>query len=560
MSSTETTSLLGRKNGRSTVAKAVLAITLSVFALMVVKMLSETPGTVLPSCADPGTPNSPSTGFRNWTAHFSDPRFVTAAAERLGGAVRIATQTFESMNDVPPPLDVPDSPREGLANLRVFLQNSFPKTYVPYLNWCCPSSDKLSFPRHSTLKQTVISRYSLVYTWKGSDLSLKPLLFLAHLDTVPVLAETIENWTYPPFSGFIDFENDAIWGRGAVDTKSSLLGILEAVELLLGNGFIPKRTIYLVFGHDEEIGGIQGALSVAVYFRETLKLNGKIGMIIDEGLDSFSVVENSHINLAKVFITEHRPLTYNITVRTPGGHSSVPPPHSGIGIMSQLISSLESHPYQPRLSRSSIFLKTVICTNEYTPADKRDPIIANSLANFDDSKNAHRLAAHLSANSLADRYRMSTSQAVTIINGGLKVNTLPESVVAAVQYRVSVEDTFEQIAFNTWTQLLEVAQRLQVNLTVESFQGESIYRTYNVGNAVGNILVKLMIPSLPASSVAPTNDDVWKLLAGTIHHVYDSDETKHVVTPGLMLGNTDSRHFMDFSDHIYRFGNIYLGI
>ena len=101
---------------------------------------------------------------------------------------------------------------------------------------------------HDNLHKEVINDYSLLYTWKGTDDNLKPTILMAHIDVVPADADTETEWTYPPFEGRI--EDSFIWGRGSMDDKVSLMGIMEAVEVLLSEGFKPRRTLYLAFGHD----------------------------------------------------------------------------------------------------------------------------------------------------------------------------------------------------------------------------------------------------------------------------------------------------------------------
>ena len=101
------------------------------------------------------------------------------------------------------------------------------------------------------LNKEIFNNFSILYTWKGKDPSLKPVILMAHYDVVPPGDTT--SWGKKPFSG----ENDGkfIWGRGTLDDKAAMISILEAVEKLLSEGYEPERTIYLSFGHDEEIGG-----------------------------------------------------------------------------------------------------------------------------------------------------------------------------------------------------------------------------------------------------------------------------------------------------------------
>ncbi len=113
------------------------------------------------------------------------------------------------------------------------------------------------YPRvHASLKREVIGGLSLLYTWEGSDSKLLPIALMAHQDVVPVAPGTEGDWQAEPFAGAI--KDGFVWGRGAWDDKANLIAQLEAVEALLAGGFKPKRTIYLIFGADEEVGGSAG--------------------------------------------------------------------------------------------------------------------------------------------------------------------------------------------------------------------------------------------------------------------------------------------------------------
>ena len=106
---------------------------------------------------------------------------------------------------------------------------------------------------HSALAREVINGSSLLYTWTGSEATLDPVVLMGHLDVVPVVPGTEGQWSHAPFAG--DIADGFVWGRGAVDDKSSVIAVLEAVEKLAAEGYRPRRTTYLAFGHDEEVGG-----------------------------------------------------------------------------------------------------------------------------------------------------------------------------------------------------------------------------------------------------------------------------------------------------------------
>lgn len=119
----------------------------------------------------------------------------------------------------------------------------------------------------------------LVYTIPGSNPSLKPLLLAAHQDVVPVADAA--TWKYPPFSGH--FDGQWLWGRGASDDKNSLTALFSALETLLGySAWVPKRTIVLALGFDEESSGRRGAGTIGSFLEDRYGKYG-IALLLDEG-------------------------------------------------------------------------------------------------------------------------------------------------------------------------------------------------------------------------------------------------------------------------------------
>ena len=197
---------------------------------------------------------------------------------------------------------------------------------------------EMDFPLvHTTLNKEVVWEYSLLYTWKGQDEKLKPILLLAHLDVVPAEIFSEDGIEHPAFEGRI--AEGYIWGKGTQDDKYAVLGILEAVEKLIQEGFTPRRTIYLAFGHDEEVGGQGGAFHIGAL----LHARGvELDFVMDEGLP---IVENVLPNISKpvalVGVAEKKSLCVELTVSMAGGHSMMPLQNTAIGILSAAIDKLE---------------------------------------------------------------------------------------------------------------------------------------------------------------------------------------------------------------------------
>ncbi|KAI0552196.1 hypothetical protein F4679DRAFT_102264 [Xylaria curta] len=205
---------------------------------------------------EPLVPSQQSPALSGMEEYLRSDKFRDDTVDRVAGAVRIPTQSYDDLGPVG------EDPRwETMYDFADYLRSTFPLV-------------------HTTLALEKVNTHGLLYTWKGTDANLRPTVLMAHQDVVPVAEATKDQWTHPPFSGF--FDGKYIWGRGSWDCKNNLIGILEAVELLISAGFEPKRTVVLSFGFDEEIQGLQGASHLAEVLIERYGKDGA-AVIIDEG-------------------------------------------------------------------------------------------------------------------------------------------------------------------------------------------------------------------------------------------------------------------------------------
>ena len=201
---------------------------------------------------------------------------------------------------------------------------------------------------HKTLKKEVMGDprpYSLLYTWEGKDPSLEPALFYAHMDVVPVPEDSRDQWKQDPFSGAV--ADGYIWGRGVLDDKNQIHGILEAAEMKIKEGWQPSRTIYFVFGQDEEVGGHEGARFVA----EELEKRGikRFAYVMDESAPLIpGVFPGIPDNTALIGIAQKGYVSLELGIHGVGGHSSQPPSESNIGILAEAITKLEAAHFQGR--------------------------------------------------------------------------------------------------------------------------------------------------------------------------------------------------------------------
>ncbi|KAJ9150454.1 Carboxypeptidase [Pleurostoma richardsiae] len=444
--------------------------------------------------------------------HLFSSAFRNASIERLAGAVQVRTETFDDLGEVG------EDPRwEVFFNFYAYLQKTFPLL-------------------HEKLQVEKVNTHGLLYTWQGSDPDLKPTVLMAHQDTVPVPTETIETWTYPPWSGAYD--GKFIWGRGSSDCKNQLIAELEATELLLQAGFQPKRTLILSFGYDEESFGYHGAGNLSAVIRDRYGKDG-LAVVIDEGA---GIEQAWGTVFAKPGTTEKGSTNVEVVVRTPGGHSSIPRDHTGIGIISDLITKIEATQYPTHLDERNPYYSQLHCGAAYSP--KFPPKLKKLLAQRPSSPPGDKpdyLAIEAAKQGPEIKYLLQTSQAVDVISGGVKVNALPERVKVVINHRVNIGETIQVVYDRLAAISDEVAKKY--NLTLHAFDGKE-----------EPLSISLSAPSgLDFAPITPSDGSVispFSILAGSVRATY-GDQT--IVTPGIITGNTDTRFFWELTRHIFRF-------
>ncbi|KAI4908246.1 hypothetical protein J4E90_008870 [Alternaria incomplexa] len=458
-------------------------------------------------------------------SYLTSNAFRDVAIERLSGAVKIPTQSYDDMGEIG------SDPRwDIMYSFADYLEKTFPLT-------------------HATLQLDKVNTHGLLYTWAGTDASLKPNLLMAHQDVVPVPDSTVKQWTYPPFSGHYD--GKFVWGRGASDCKNQLLAILNSVEALISAGFTPQRTLILSFGFDEEISGREGAGHLSEYLLKKLGHNS-IAAIIDEGAVN---VESWGANFAIPGVAEKGYIDVDIVVRMPGGHSSIPPAHNGIGVASELITLIEANAYEPHLADENPYLGLLQCGASHAPdfphhlgklLDKRSK--RSLTCSKKSSKDALALEAAKAGPGI--KYLFTTSVAVDIIHGGVKTNALPERTQITVNHRINVGSSSSAVKTHIASLAAQVAQKH--NLTLHAFNGTETPSSITLSHGPTMLEPAPVTPtSLEPTSHSNKTATPYQILSGTTRALYGKDL---LVSPGIMTGNTDTRYYWDLSENIFRYG------
>ena len=362
-----------------------------------------------------------------------------------------------------------------------------------------------SFPRaHAILEKQLINEYSLLYIWKGSNPDLKPILLLAHQDVVPA---SDEGWEHPPFSGRI--ADGRVWGRGTLDDKGSLMGLLEAVEYLAGDGFKPSRSIYLAFGFDEEVGGKEGAGKLAEYLRGK---GLKFEYIIDEGMATTQGVAPGIPGwVALIGIAEKGFLSLELSTSAEGGHAAQPPRETTVGILAAAVARLQARPFPARFTGPATALFAYLGPEMPFP----NKMIFANMWLF-----GGLVKRQLAARPVTDA-SIRTTTAPTQFKGSDRDNILPMQAAAVINFRILQGDSVESV--------IERVTRIVADPRV------------TIRPLAGNLF--------QPSPTSPTSGWSFDTLTGAIRETIPGA----IIAPTLVLGRTDCCYFVDLSPCCYRY-------
>lgn len=398
------------------------------------------------------------------------------AIARFSGALQFPTISYDDRSNFD---------AGAFRDFHAFLQSSYPLV-------------------HQNASRTVVNDYSLVYHLPGTDPSLQPVLFMGHMDVVPVEEITRNEWSYPPFNGTVS--DGIIWGRGSVDDKFTVIALMEAMEQLLAENIQPERSLYFSFGHDEEVGGKDGAAQVAKYFEEK-------GITFDYVMDEGGVVTEGMMDdldqpLAVIGVSEKGYVNLVLTVNAPGGHSSQPPEQSAVGILSRAIVAVEDSPFPASMD---YIYPTIEAIGTKMPFSTR--LVMSNLWLLSP------LVERVMLNNKDDAAALRTTTAATMVSGSPKSNILPTRATAVINFRILPGETVES-----------VTQRV-----IGLIDDERVVVTSEYG--------------VNPSPVSPTDSRGFELIAKTIRGM----DENILVAPYMVRGGTDAKYFYSLSPNVYRF-------
>ncbi len=401
---------------------------------------------------------------------------VRAAAARLGEAVRFQTISNQ---------DKADNIVAEWDKLRAWLVATYPAA-------------------HRAMQREVIAEGTLIYHWPGSDPALQPIILMAHQDVVPVTAGTEADWKHPPFGGVI--ADDAVWGRGTVDDKGSLIALFEAFEGLAASGFAPRRSVYLVSANDEEVSG-GGAEAAAAWLAER---KVRALFTLDEG--SAIILDAPIVNGPAILIgvAEKGYATLQLTANAAGGHSSMPPTETGVVNLARAVLAINDAAFPIELRGPAADMLAVL-------GGQAGGVTKMAVAN---QWLFGPLLREQVAATPAGAAAFHTTIAPTMLSGSPKENVLPQSASALINYRIA-----------PWNRSADIMARAK-----DATRGMKVDLAW----------VK---PPREPSRVSSSNSPGWNLVAAAAKpHAPGAP-----ISPYLVVGGTDSRFLEGVSDDVYRF-------
>lgn len=342
---------------------------------------------------------------------------------------------------------------------------------------------------------------ALLFCWEGKAHDA-PSVMMAHYDVVPV---DESGWEKPAFEAII--ENGVLWGRGTLDTKVTFNGILYAANELISRGFVPEQDIYLAFSGGEEVNG-EGAVNIVNYFKDK---GITPALVLDEG---GAVVEGVFPGVKApcglIGIAEKGMMNLTFEVQSSGGHASAPAPHTPVGVLSKACCAMESNPFKMHVTKPAVAM--------FDTLGRHSTFLYRVIfANFGIFKGVLDLLGKKQGGEMNALLR--TTVAFTQASGSVAPNVIPPTATMTANFRLNPEDSIDDAI-------------------------------KYVEKTVNDKSVKLSLgSSMEPSPVSEIDCPAWNKVASAVASTWEGC----IVSPYLMVQCSDSRHYRDISNHVYKF-------
>jgi carboxypeptidase PM20D1 len=365
---------------------------------------------------------------------------------------------------------------------------------------------KSTYPNvHQKMSLEKFLNYTLLFKWEGTNPELKPFVVMAHQDVVPIEEASRQLWTVDPFGG--EVKDNFIWGRGTTDDKINLISIMEAAEKLIKENYQPTRTIYLVFGHDEEVGGT-GAQAIVQWMKER---SIEAEMVLDEGgIVTKDKIPGLDKPVALIGTSEKGYLSLTLSAEKSGGHSSMPDPETSIDMLAKAILKLRENPFEPRLTEPMVgFIEMLGPEMPFTQkmAFANQWLFKNAIFGTYEKTG--------SGNAM-----IRTTLVPTILESGIKDNVIPTIAKATINLRLLPGDRSEDI-INKVRALIN-DERVRVTVNRSPVEASAVTSREGIGFKKVEATIKQSLPGVLSSTF-------------------------------LMIGATDSRFFTEVSPNVIKF-------
>lgn len=454
----------------------LLAMTLGVVALLLLVAVIRAVTIEGEDYRDPGLEGLVREELPGW--------YLQTLPELMGRALAIPT-----VSSAPGDYDT-----EQLLRFHAFLRESFPNAF-----------------NASFVEVEVVNNYSFLFTVKGSDPTLQPYLLAAHMDVVPV---DVSKWTQDPWSGQVipdpETGEDYVWGRGAIDDKLGVMGIMAALDYLVTSGFQPTRSFYVAFGHDEEVHGEDGAGHIGALLQER---GVALDFVLDEGMPVLDgVMAGMEIPVAAIGVTEKGWMRVRLEADGEGGHSSIPPHDQAVTRLASALVNLQRYP-QPSMfgEGTEADLLTLMAHKASWP---HKLVYANTWL-------FEPLLKVIMSRSRETNAIIRTTTAATIVRAGVKENVVPASAWAILNHRVHPAQPLEDVVKHD----IAAINDPRIKVTVEDTREAHPISPYG--------------PHVPG----------WRLLAATVAQIFP----EAVTVPTSLVANTDTRFYLNLTHCVYRF-------